>query len=76
MEMENEELVPLLNALVGKTIAAWEFESTSEWGNESAYPGQGIYLHFTDGTTFNVSENMRGGEVVYGFEGRGTYQGL
>jgi hypothetical protein len=72
MEMENEELVPLLNALVGKTIAAWEFESTSEWGNESAYPGQGIYLHFTDGTTFNVSENMRGGEVVYGFEGRGT----
>ena len=72
MEMENEELVPLLNALVGKTIAAWEFESTSEWGNESAYPGQGIYLHFTDCTTFNVSENMRGGEVVYGFEGRGT----
>ena len=70
MEMENEELVPLLNALVGKTIAAWEFESTSQWGNESAYSGQGIYLHFTDGTTFNVSENMTGGEVVYGFKGR------
>lgn len=70
MEMENEELVPLLNALVGKTIAAWEFESTSQWGNEHAWSGQGIYIYFTDGTTFNVSENMTGGEIVYGFEGR------
>jgi len=64
MEMENEELIPLLNALVGKTIAAWEFE------NEDDYAGNGIYIHFTDGTTFNVSENQTGGEVVYGFEGR------
>jgi hypothetical protein len=70
MEMENEELVPLLNALVGKTIAAWEFESTSQWGNEYANSMNGIYLHFTDGTTFHVSENQTGGEIVYGFEGR------
>ena len=69
MEMENEELVPLLNALVGKTIAAWEFESTSQWGNESAYSGQGIYLHFTDGTTFTVYETQTAGEVAYHFEG-------
>ena len=68
--MENEELIPLLNTLVGKTIAKWEFESTSQWGNEYAYAGNGIYLYFTDGTTFNVSENMAGGEIVYGFEER------
>ena len=62
MEMENEELIPLLNALVGKTIADWQFESGDD------YAGQGIRLYFTDGTTFTIYENQTAGEVAYYFE--------
>jgi len=61
MEMENEELIPLLNALVGKTIAHWQFESRD-------YAGSGIRLHLTDGTTFTIYENQTAGEVAYHFE--------
>jgi hypothetical protein len=59
--MDNEELIPQLNALVLKTIAEWEFESGDD------YAGQGIRLRFTDGTTFTVYENQTAGEVVYFF---------
>ena len=62
MKMENEELIPQLHALVGKTIADWQFESGDD------YAGQGIRLHFTDGTTFTVYENQTAGEVAYHFE--------
>jgi len=60
--MENEELIPLLDALVGKTIAHWQFESGDD------YAGEGIRLHFTDGTTFTAYEYRQAGEVAYFFE--------
>jgi hypothetical protein len=66
--MTNEELNPLLDTLVGKTIAKWEFENKPTWGDDEPWPGEGIRLHFTDGTTFTVYENQQAGEVAYGFE--------
>lgn len=66
--MRNEELSPLLDTLVGKTIAKWEFKNKPTWGDDEPWPGEGIHLHFTDGTTFTVYENQQAGEVAYWFE--------
>lgn len=68
MKMDNEELTPLLDALVGKTIAKWEFEGKPYWEGEEPWPGEGIRLHFTDGTTFTAYEYQQAGEVAYHFE--------
>jgi hypothetical protein len=61
--MDNEELIPLLHAIVGKRVADWQFESGD------VYAGNGIRLYFTDGTTFTVYETQTAGEVAYHFEG-------
>ena len=66
--MRNEELSPLLDTLVGKTIAKWEFESKPTWEGDEPWPGEGIRLHFTDGTTFTAYEKQQAGEVAYWFE--------
>jgi hypothetical protein len=63
--MENEELKTLLDTLVGKTVAKWEFVDKPRWGEP--YPGGGVHLHFTDGTEFIVYENQTAGEVCYEF---------
>ena len=65
--MENEKLIPLLDALVGKTVAKWEFVDKPCWDWKEPYPGQGVSLHFTDGTKFTVYENQTAGEVCYEF---------
>jgi hypothetical protein len=65
--MENEELKALLDTLVGKTIAKWEFVDKPSWGDDEPYPGQGVSLHFTDGTEFTVYETQTAGEVCYKF---------
>jgi len=68
--MENEELKTLLDALVGKTVAKWEFVGEPYWRDEPN-PGQGVRLHFTDGTKFTAYENQTAGEVCYEFGEQG-----
>ena len=65
VKRDNEELIPQLHALVGKTIADWQFEGRD-------YAGSGICLHFTDGTTFTIyfALHPSSGEVAYHFEER------
>ena len=71
--MDNEKLIPLLDALVGKTVAKWEFvDKPSSWlGHVEPWPGEGVRLHFTDGTEFTVYENQTAGEVCYEFGEQG-----
>lgn len=64
--MENEELKALLDTLVGKTIASWEFVDKPRWGHPS--PCEGVHLHFTDGTEFTVYEGGQAGYIEYQFE--------
>jgi hypothetical protein len=68
--MENEELISLLDTLVGKTIAKWEFVDKPCWKNEP-WPGEGIRLHFTDGTEFAAYEQQQAGQVAYKFGEQG-----
>ena len=65
--MENEELKTLLATLVGKTIAKWEFVDKPLWRNGEPWPGEGIRLHFTDGTEFAAYEEQQAGQVAYEF---------
>jgi hypothetical protein len=66
--MENEELKALLDTLVGKTIAKWEFVDKPVWGNDEPSPYEGVHLHFTDGTEFTVYEGGQAGYIEYQFE--------
>ncbi len=66
--MENEELKALLDTLVGKTIAKWEFVDKPCWDWEEPSPYEGVHLHFTDGTEFTVYEGGQGGHIEYQFE--------
>jgi hypothetical protein len=68
--MENEELKTLLDALVGKTVAKWEFVGEPYWRDEPN-PGEGVRLHFTDGTKFTVYESQQAGQVGYEFGEQG-----
>lgn len=68
MKMDNEELTPLLDTLVGKTIAKWEFVAKPKWAGNEPWSGEGVHLHFTDGTKFTAYEHQQAGEVAYGFE--------
>ena len=63
----DEELKSLLATLVGKTIAKWEFVDKPCWRNDEPSPGEGIRLHFTDGTEFTVYERQQAGQVGYEF---------
>lgn len=65
--MENEELKTLLATLVGKTIAKWEFVDKPIWRNDEPWPGEGIRLHFTDGTEFAAYEEQQAGQVACEF---------
>lgn len=68
MKMDVGELIPLLDTLVGKTVAKWEFVDKPSWGDDEPWPGEGIRLHFTDNTTFTAYEHQQAGEVAYYFE--------
>jgi hypothetical protein len=65
--MENEELKTLLDTLIGKTIAKWEFVDKPRWKNDEPWPGEGIRLHFTDDTEFAAYEQQQAGQVAYEF---------
>jgi len=63
----DEELISLLDTLVGKTIAKWEFVAKPAFKNDEPWPGEGIRLHFTDGTEFAAYEEQQAGQVAYEF---------
>ena len=69
--MENEELKTLLDTLVGKTVAKWEFVDKPRWRNDEPWPGEGVRLHFTDGTEFVAYEEQQAGQVGYEFGEQG-----
>jgi len=65
--MDNEELISLLDTLVGKTVAKWEFVDKPRWRGDDVSAGVGIHLHFTDDTEFTVYETQQAGYIDYEF---------
>lgn len=58
-------LLEQLNIFVGLTIAKVEFNDKDDFEDGHGWPGQGITITFTNGSTLKVDEGSQSGEIDY-----------
>lgn len=61
---EHQVITELLDSCLGKTIATWSFIDRP-YGDGLPWPGEGITLTFTDGSTLELHEHRQAGEIRY-----------
>ena len=54
----------VLNNVKGKTVAEWKFFD-EPYAGDDPWPGGGVCLTFTDGTTLTIYERQQAGEISY-----------
>jgi len=54
----------VLNNVKGKTIVEWKFLD-DPYAGDDPWPGEGVRLTFTDGTTLTIYERQQAGKVSY-----------